>query len=126
MKIELNVLFNDTPTADDPLNLTNTATASGTDPYGSTVEDDSSSDGEGDTPTPFTIPAVQAEFITTKTATVDPVNQDGTFDITFDVATVVSGDVQLSGVQLQDDLDAIFGTLGTINSITTTVTSING
>jgi hypothetical protein len=44
VKIELNVLFNDTPTADDPLNLTNTATASGTDPYGSTVEDDSSSD----------------------------------------------------------------------------------
>ena len=96
MKIELNVLFNDTPTADDPLNLTNTATASGTDPYGSDVEDDSSSDGEGDEPTGFSIPAVEAEFITTKTASVDPVNTNGTFDIEFNIATVVSGDVQLS------------------------------
>ena len=68
MKIELNVLFNDTPTAEDPLSLTNTATASGTDPYGSTVEDDSSSDGEGDKPTGFSIPAVEVEFVVMKSS----------------------------------------------------------
>ncbi|MEP2333690.1 MAG: hypothetical protein ABJH84_12930, partial [Marinobacter sp.] len=44
-----------------------------------------------------------------KTATVDTINPDGTFNVTFDLETTNTGNVTLSNLTLVDDLNAQYG-----------------
>ncbi|MBW7915893.1 MAG: DUF11 domain-containing protein [Trueperaceae bacterium] len=114
--------------ASGSLELANHALAQGTSPGGQLVTDDSNAgtdpdagqpdgddpalDGDGDPtnnagPTTATITEDPVLGVA-KSAAVTPVG-DGRFDVRFDFVLTNYGDVELRGLQLEDDLEAAFG-----------------
>jgi len=95
-----------------PSPLTNSATASGDDPTGTTTSDvtDSSNtaddSGGSDDPTSVTPPVVASELSSFKTVSSFVGNADGTSDIVFSLDIVNTGDLNVSNIQLFDDLSA--------------------
>jgi hypothetical protein len=98
----------------------NTASLSGTSPGGAAVTDasvngstpDPGQDGApeemSDTPISFEEEAVLG---LAKQVSAGPVNNgDGTYTLTFEFRLENTGNIDLSDIQLQDDLDAVFGT----------------
>ncbi len=103
----------------------NTASASGNDPYGVGISDDSTdgsdpdpgADGPGDdsVPTPVSF-APTAELSTTKAIADGPVlNADGSMSLTYSITVANTGDVIVADVAVPDDLEAVFGSASTIS-----------
>ncbi len=121
----IDVSFDVTPGATAPgdnfgTTFNNTATATGTDPYGNGVTDDSvdgadadpGDDGSGEesSPTPVSF-APDPKMTVTKAATSGPdVTTDGNFTGVFEVTVTNTGDVNLYNLQLTDDFETTFGT----------------
>ena len=103
----------------DPGPYNNTATASGTSPAGEGVEDISQDGNNPDTdmdgdptnnndPTPVSFDE-NPELSLTKDITAGPIsNLDGSFDLQYSMVVTNTGDVQLNGVQVDDDLGLTF------------------
>ncbi len=96
--------------------ISNSATGTGTPPSGNAVSDvsDDTDDTDGNTTDdPTVVPLTQtAELTTTKSVTTTGALQaDGTFDVTFRVDVVNTGNVTLTSPTLVDDLEAEFADL---------------
>ena len=121
------ISFTVTPGA-DPGPYDNTATVVGTTPSGGTVTDDSTDgvdpdpDGDGvpveDDPTPVSFDEAPSIGIA-KDVTAGPTsNGDGSFDVTYTLVVENTGDVELAGVQVQDDLATTFAPAQTWSVVT--------
>ena len=117
----------------------NTATTSGQSPEGTTVTDDSQDgtdvdpDGDGiptnnDEPTPLTF-TENPEIGAAKTISSGPTNNgDGTYSLTYTILVENTGDMDLSSVQVAEDLSATFAGASavSIDSVTSGTYAVNG
>lgn len=111
----------DSAAAGAPATLQNTAVGGGTPPSGTPISDDSDTDTQtdgnpdttpndpndppgGGVPTVITPASVEPALNVGKGASVGPLQNDGTFDVTYTVAITNTGNVALSPLTLVDDL----------------------